>query len=118
MVRVNLAVTITASGKSLTLMMVYKGKPTGRIQLGLPNYPEGCFYAYQERAWMEESVMLAWIDKVLKPYIETAPIGIHPVILAVTITASGKSLTPMMVYKGKPTGRIQLGLPNYPRVTL
>ena len=30
---------------------------------------------------MDESVILAWIDKVLKPYIETAPIGIHPVIL-------------------------------------
>ena len=30
---------------------------------------------------MDESVMLVFIDKVLKPYIETAPIGIHPVIL-------------------------------------
>ena len=30
---------------------------------------------------MDESVMLAWIDKVLEPYIETAPIGIHLVIL-------------------------------------
>ena len=30
---------------------------------------------------MDESMMLAWIDKVLKPYIETSPIGIHPVIL-------------------------------------
>ena len=30
---------------------------------------------------MDESVMLAWIDKVLKPYIKTAPIRIHPVIL-------------------------------------
>ena len=66
-VRVTLAVTIPASVKSLTPMMVYKGKPTGRILLGLPNYPEGCFYACQERAWMDESVMLAWIDKVLKP---------------------------------------------------
>ena len=80
-VRVTLAVTITASGESLTPMMVYKGKPTGRILLGLPNYPESCFYACQERVWMDESVMLAWIDKVLKPYIETDPIGIHPVIL-------------------------------------
>ena len=30
---------------------------------------------------MDESVMLTWIDKVLKPYIKTAHIGIHPVIL-------------------------------------
>ena len=65
--RVTLTVTITASGKSLTPMMVYKGKTTGIIQLGFPNYPEGCFYACQERAWMDESMMLAWIDKVLKP---------------------------------------------------
>ena len=80
-VQVTLAVTITASGKSITPIILYKGKPTGRIQLGFPNYPEGCFYACQERAWMYESVMLACIDKVLKPYIETDPIGIHPVIL-------------------------------------
>ena len=37
-VRVTLAVTITASGKSLTPMMVYKLNPTGVIQLGFPNY--------------------------------------------------------------------------------
>ena len=66
---VTIAVTITASGKSLTPMMVYKGKPTGRIQLGLPKYTEGCFYACQERVCLDEYVMLAWIDKVLKPYI-------------------------------------------------
>ena len=78
---VTLAVTITASVKTLTPMMVFKGKPSGRIQLGFPNYPQGCFYACQDRAWMDEAVMLSWVDKVLKPYIQSAPAGIHPIIL-------------------------------------
>ena len=79
--RVTLSVTITASVKTLTPMMVFKGKPSGIIQLGSPNYPQGCFYAFQDRAWMYEAVMLLWVDKVLKPYIQSAPAGIHPIIL-------------------------------------
>ena len=30
---------------------------------------------------MDEAVMLSWVDKVLKPYIQSAPAGIHPIIL-------------------------------------
>ena len=63
-VRVTLAVTIAASGKTWTPMMVFKGKPSGRIQLGFPNYPQGCFYACQDRAWVDDAVMLSWVDKV------------------------------------------------------
>ena len=79
--RVTLAVTITASGKTLTPMMVFKGKPSGRIQLGFPNYPQGCLYACQDKSWMDEAVMLSRVDKVLKPYIQSAPAGIHPILL-------------------------------------
>ena len=62
-------------------MMLFKGKPSGRIQLGFPNYTQGCFYACQYRAWMDEAVMVSWVDKVLKTYIQYAPAGIHMIIL-------------------------------------
>jgi hypothetical protein len=37
-------------------------------------------YACQENAWMDEGAMLLWVDKILKPYIETAPEGIVPLL--------------------------------------
>ena len=50
------------------------GKPIGRIvQCEFLTYPEGMIYACQDNAWMDESVMLMWVDMVLKPYVDTAP---------------------------------------------
>ena len=30
-------------------------------------------YACQDNAWMDERVMLMWVEMVLKPYVNTAP---------------------------------------------
>ena len=30
---------------------------------------------------MDETLMLSWVDKVLKLYIQSAPAGIHPIII-------------------------------------
>ena len=79
--RVTAAVTITASGKKLCPMLVFKGKPGGRIEREFSGYPDGGKYTVQERAWMDESVMMKWVDTVLKPYVEGAPQGIIPVLL-------------------------------------
>lgn len=79
--RATAAVTVTASGKMLPLMMVFKGKPNGRIEREFRNYPVGAQYAVQDRAWMDERVMLLWVEQVLRPYVETAPNGIQPFIL-------------------------------------
>ena len=79
-IRVTLAVTVTASGTTLPPLMVFKGKPNGRIQRAFGTYPVGCFYAVQERAWMDERVMLMWVELVLIPYVETAPPGIIPLL--------------------------------------
>ena len=43
-------------------------------------YPTGALYATQEKAWMSESLMLFWIEKILKPYGVTAPAGIIPLL--------------------------------------
>ena len=79
--RATLALTVTASGKSLIPLIVFKGKPNGRIVTReFPTYPQGLEYACQDNAWMDERVMLLWVEKVLKPYVEAAPDGIVPIL--------------------------------------
>ena len=71
-----MAVTVTASGK-----MFPPTKRGGRIEREFRNYPEGARYDVQDRAWMDEHTMKKWVDDVLIPYCETAPAGIHPLII-------------------------------------
>ena len=72
---------VTMSGKALIPLIVFKGKPNGWIVTHeFPEYPEGLEYACQENAWMDERVMLLWVEKVLKPYVEGAPEGIIPIL--------------------------------------
>ena len=66
---------VTASGKLLTPMLIFKGKPNGWIvKCEFPEYPEGCVYACQDNAWMDEQVMLQWVEQILKPYVEITEI--------------------------------------------
>ena len=82
--RITAAVSVTAAGGILPLMIVYKAKPNGRIFRDFTDatkgYPAGCFYTCQENAWMDESIMLQWVDSVLQPYVATAPPGIVPLL--------------------------------------
>ena len=43
-------------------------------------YPADALYATQEKAWMSEALMLFWVEKILKPYVLTAPPGIIPLL--------------------------------------
>ena len=80
--RATVAVTITASGHLLPAVTVFKGKPAGRIaKTEFATYPAGHFYACQKNAWMDEQVMLMWAEKVLKPYVETAPEHVIPLLI-------------------------------------
>ena len=79
--RATFAMTVTASGKVLTPLVVFKGKPGGRIdQREFSTYPNEMMYACQDNAWMDEKVMLMWVEKILKPYVMTAPDGIVPIL--------------------------------------
>ena len=72
---------VTASGKMLTPMLIFKGKPNRRIvKHEFPEYPEGCVYACQDNAWMDEQVMLQWVEQILKPYVDTAPEDVVPIL--------------------------------------
>ena len=80
--RATAAITITASGKMLPPILIYKGAKNGRIvKKEFPTFDKSKYYACQENAWMDERVMLLWVEKVLKPYVESAPEGIVPLLL-------------------------------------
>ncbi len=70
--RATVAVTVTASGHQLPLTVIFKGEPGGRIERDeIKHYSAGPLYAMQKKAWMDEAVMLQWVDKILCPYIST-----------------------------------------------
>ncbi len=82
--RVTVAVTITADGMLLPLTLVFKGKLNGRItskELPSGHYPTNHFYKCQEAAWMDEQVMITWVNKVLAPYIAMAPDHVVPLLI-------------------------------------
>jgi hypothetical protein len=79
--RCTVALTVTASGKMLPPMVIYKGTRYGRIATReLLDHPQEMKYAMQPKAWFDEATMLDWVDDVLKPYVATAPVGIIPIL--------------------------------------
>jgi hypothetical protein len=80
--RATVAVTITANGTVLPSMVIFKGKPNGRItKMEFATYPVPHRYCCQENAWMDEVVMLAWVEDILRPYVETAPDDVIPLLI-------------------------------------
>ncbi len=79
--RCTVAVTLTASGHKLPLLIIFKGKRTGKIATKeLKTYKEGPVYVCQVNDWMDCEVMLLWVEQVLKPYSPTAPSNIRPIL--------------------------------------
>ncbi len=80
--RATVVLTITAAGDQLVPMVVYKGTKNGHIkQHELALHDPTCIYKTQANAWMDERVMLRWVEDVLVPYISLAPPTIVPLIL-------------------------------------
>jgi len=82
--RVTVTVTITADGTLLPSTLIFKGNPDGRIaKKEFPSgvYPNGHFYKCQDNAWMDEDVMIAWVNEVLAPYVGTAPDHVVPILI-------------------------------------
>jgi hypothetical protein len=79
---VTVVVTITVDGTVLPYTLVFKGKPDGRIaKKEFKTYPNTPFYKCQEAAWMDEEVMIVWVNKVLAPYVTTAPDHVVPILI-------------------------------------
>ena len=79
--RATFAMTVTASGKILKPLIIFKGARNGRIvQREFPNYDNDMIYLCQANAWMDEDAMLVWVGQVLRPHIESAPPDVLPII--------------------------------------
>ncbi len=77
-----MAVTIAADGMLLPSMVVFRGQPKGRIARSeFSSYPTTNMYRCQANAWMDEAVMVAWVDEVLTPYVATAPDDVVPLLI-------------------------------------
>ena len=62
--RTTLAADVTGSGKLLTPFLIIKGKADRWITAKeLHTYPNECIYAWQEKAWMDESMMNNWSNR-------------------------------------------------------
>jgi len=80
--RATVAVTIAGDGTVLPSVVVFKGKANGRIaKKEFATFPTSHHYHCQDAAWMDETVMLAWVDQVLRPYVQTAPEDIVPILI-------------------------------------
>ena len=65
----------------LTLFCFIIREANGRIvQCEFSMYPKGMIYACQDKAWMDDRVMLMWVDMVLKPYVDTTPQNMVPLL--------------------------------------
>ena len=61
--RATVAVTIVGDGTVLPSVVVFKGKANGRIaKKEFATFPTSSHYHCQDAAWMDETVMLAWVD--------------------------------------------------------
>jgi hypothetical protein len=77
-----LAATVSASGKLLCPMLIFKGKAGGKIEKKeFKTYPQECIYACQSKAWMDKSLMNLWIDEILIPRKNTK----DPIIVSLLI---------------------------------
>jgi hypothetical protein len=72
--------TVTASGLMLPPYVIFNAKPNGHVERELANFPPGAHYAIQKNVWMDERVMIMWVEAVLEPYVKTAPDGERPIL--------------------------------------
>ena len=80
--RATVAVTITAAGLVLPSMVIFKGKSDECIaRKEFRDYPTIHHYRCQDSAWMDEEVMIAWVNTVLKPYVANAPEDVTPLLI-------------------------------------
>jgi len=82
--RFTCAVTVTADGKKLKPMLIFKGEVQGDIasrEFPRSPYRDQCLLACQKSAWMQSEQVLIWINTILAPYVATCPEGITPILL-------------------------------------
>jgi hypothetical protein len=60
-----LAVTVTASGNLQHPMLIFKRQTSVKIDIReFQTCPKDCVDVYQPKAWMDETIMILWIDQL------------------------------------------------------
>ena len=79
-----LAVFVTESGKKLTPYIIFNAKLNGCIMMEFSKvnsgYPENAHLTVKDNAWMDEQCCFEWVEKCVKPWAESAPVGIIPLL--------------------------------------
>lgn len=75
--RITILLAISFSGAYLKPHVVFHGLPGGRIEreFSSENYSRECVFGVQKNAWTDQSIMNAWISKVLKPHLDNVRHG-------------------------------------------
>ena len=72
---------VIAAGQWLKPSFIFKGKEGGRIEREFKTFPKEAEYAVHENAWTYIEIMLLWLEKCLKPWVDSALDGIIPYLL-------------------------------------
>ena len=81
--RVTVSICVSAAGDKLKPMIIFHGKPDGRIvnrDFPLFDHQDNMLLACQEQAWQDGNNMLLWVENVLRPHLQERAQGV-PVIL-------------------------------------
>ena len=77
-----LAISVCEDGSKLPPILIFKGTKNGQIaKKELSNFTPGCKYYCKENAWMDERVMIEWVENILKSFIEMAPENVVPLLV-------------------------------------
>eukprot|EP00956_Cyclotella_meneghiniana_P034504 scaffold105647_cov92-Cyclotella_meneghiniana.AAC.2 len=77
---------ITMAGGKLPPMIIFKGKPNGRIERSeLITFSSDAFWHCQKNAWCDDRIMMSWVEKVL------------PVWKAEVVALCGESVIPLLI---------------------
>ena len=79
--RVMLAVTVDASDRMQPPMLTFKGTVNRHISCEFAMYPDKGHYVCQKKAWMDEEMMLKWIDDVLIPWCNEKGPDVIPILI-------------------------------------
>jgi hypothetical protein len=83
--RVTAVLCVCSNGEKLRPMIIFKGSETGRIAWRIharnTPFPPEAVYAVQANAWMDQRIMIEWLELVLFPYVDALIQGGRRIVL-------------------------------------
>lgn len=94
--RITASLAISASGKKLKPMLIFKGQPDGHIatrELPMLSVREDMVMVCQPSAWQDNENMAKWIDLCLVPYLQEYGQGANPILYLDAFSAHQSNVT-------------------------